>query len=67
MSVEIDGFKIPEHVSYSSFTTWLECGYLYFLSRIVEVPEQPAIWNLGGSAVRKATELYDRQEWESSK
>lgn len=67
MSVEIDGFKVPEHVSYSSFTTWLECGYLYFLSRIVEVPEQPAIWNLGGSAVHKATELYDRQEWESSK
>ena len=67
MSLEIDGHKIPEHVSYSAFTTWLECGYLYFLSRVVEVPEQPAIWNLGGSAVHKATELYDMQEWKESK
>jgi hypothetical protein len=63
MSVEVDKFKLPEHVSYSAFTTWLECGWLYFLSRMANTPEKPAIWNLGGSAVHKATELYDLYEW----
>jgi hypothetical protein len=65
--IEIENYKIPEHVSYSAFTTWLECGWLYFLSRIVDTPETPAIWNLGGSAVHKATELYDLREWKASK
>ena len=64
MSVEVDGYTMPEHISYSSLTTWLECGWLYFLSRIANAPEKPAIWNLGGSAVHKATELYDLYEWE---
>lgn len=63
--LEINGHKVPEHVSYSSITTWLNCGWQYYLGRIAQVDEQPAIWNLGGSAVHKATEIYDLQLWET--
>ena len=28
------------------------------------VEEQPAAWTLGGSAVHRATETYDRQLWD---
>ncbi len=65
--LEINGHQVPEHVSYSSLTTWLNCGWQYYLGRIAKVDEQPAIWNLGGSAVHKATEIYDLELWETEK
>jgi hypothetical protein len=58
--IEINGEKLPEHISYSSLTTWLECGWKYYLSRVQNVAEQPAWWFYGGSAVHHATEQYDR-------
>jgi hypothetical protein len=64
--LEVNGYKIPEHVSYSALTTWLNCGWQYYLSRIAQIEELPAIWNLGGSAVHKATEVYDLQLWETT-
>ena len=62
--ITINGHEVPEHTSYSSITTWLACGYQYFLKRIRKVEEKPAIWNLGGSAVHRATEIYDLKKWE---
>ena len=52
---------LPEHISYSSFNTWLECGWKYKLTKLHEVPEKHAVWFTGGSAVHKATELWDKQ------
>ena len=46
--------------SYSSFTTWLECGEKYRLRKLEHVQELPAWWSIGGSAVHGATEDYDR-------
>jgi hypothetical protein len=63
--LEVNGYQVPEHTSYSSITTWLNCGWQYYLSRIVGVDEVPAIWNLGGSAVHRATEVYDLKLWET--
>jgi putative RecB family exonuclease len=51
----------PTHVSYSSFSTFLHCGEQWRLSRVEQVPEQPAWYLAGGSAVHEATELLDRQ------
>lgn len=54
--------ELPKHISYSSFNTWLECGWKYYLTKLKEVPEKHAVWFTGGSAVHKATELFDKGE-----
>ena len=54
--------ELPKHISYSSFNTWLECGWKYYLTKLKEVPEKHAVWFTGGSAVHKATELWDKNE-----
>lgn len=47
------------HLSYSQVETLLTCGEKYRLTRIVGIPEDPAWWFLGGSAVHTATEKHD--------
>jgi putative RecB family exonuclease len=54
----------PDYISYSQYETYLSCGEKYRLSRIVKVPEQPAWYLIGGSAVHEATEAYDKAMWE---
>lgn len=51
--------SLPQHISYSAFTTWLECGWKYKLTRVDQVQTEHAVWFTGGSAVHKATEIYD--------
>jgi hypothetical protein len=51
--------KLPEHISYSALGTYQECGWKYNLTKIQDVPEKHAVWFTGGSAVHKATEMYD--------
>ena len=46
-------------LSYSQMETLLSCGEKYRLTKIVQVPEQPAWYLIGGSAVHQATEAYD--------
>ena len=58
--IEIDDHQLPEHVSYSSLTEWLSCGWKYYLSRVQKIQELPAWWFYGGSAVHKATEEWDK-------
>ena len=53
--------QLPEHISYSSFTTWQECGWKYYLTKVEGAQEAHAVWFTGGSAVHKATELWDLQ------
>ena len=59
MSIQINGFELPEHISYSSFTTWLECGFKYYLSRVEEQSGSASWWLAGGSAVHTASEKFD--------
>ncbi len=51
---------VPPHFSYSSLSTYMQCGQQYFLQKIAHVPEIPSWWFVGGSAVHELTELYDR-------
>lgn len=57
--------KLPEHISYSSFTTWQECGWKYYLQKAEGVQEAHAVWFTGGTAVHKATEVYDLEGGDS--
>jgi hypothetical protein len=47
------------YVSHSAMSTWLGCGWQYYLSRVVHVPEAPSYWLAGGKAVHECTEYYD--------
>jgi hypothetical protein len=59
MSVKINGYDLPSHISYSQLTTWLDCGWKYYLSRIVQLKEDGSWWLVGGSSVHEATEAFD--------
>ena len=60
MAIELKGYRLPEHISYSALTTYIDCGYLYYLGRLLELPEQTSIWSFGGSAFHEATEEWDK-------
>jgi hypothetical protein len=47
------------HLSYSSLDTYLSCGEKYRLQKIERVPEAPAYWFPGGTAVHTGTEVFD--------
>jgi len=61
--VTIDGEEVPQHISYSSLTDYLNCGWLYYLSRVKQLKETPAWWLYGGVAVHQATEDWYKDEW----
>lgn len=48
------------YISHSAMSTWLNCGWAYYLSRIQKVPENPSYWLVGGKTVHECTEWYDR-------
>lgn len=53
----------PIRLSYSGFTTLLDCGEKFRLTRVDLIEEDPAWYLIGGSAVHSATEHYDRALW----
>ena len=59
MAIEINGFEIPEHISYSALSTYVDCGQKYYLTRVVKVSETPAWYFIGGNAVHTASEEID--------
>lgn len=62
MSLElVDG---PDYASYSQLTTFASCGKQYQLGRIFKLPEKPAWYLCGGTAVHTASEEYDQREGE---
>lgn len=65
--ITIGGHRLPDHISHSQMTTWLDCGWAYFLGKSIGVKEIPSWWLIGGSAVHEATEAYDKTEWELNK
>ena len=60
MRIEIRDHTLPEHGSYSSITTYLACGWQYYLSKVLKLEEEPAVWFVGGNSFHRATEAYDR-------
>ena len=63
--ITINGHELPAHVSYSALTTYLDCGWKYYLTRVEKVIEQPTWYLAGGSAVHIATEMYDKELFEA--
>lgn len=55
----------PPHISHSSMNLWTGCGKRYELQKIQKVPEAPAWYLIGGSAVHKATEWLDLHVYEN--
>lgn len=58
-------FQLPAHASHSAINNYLRCGKAYELDKL-GVRESPAWWLLGGSAVHKATEWLDKDEWDDA-
>lgn len=48
------------YLSYSSLTSWLDCGERFRLERVMGAPQQDAWWFIGGHTVHTATELLDK-------
>jgi ATP-dependent helicase/DNAse subunit B len=59
MTIQLEEYTLPEHISYSAVTTYIDCGYQYYLGRLLQKKEEPSVWSVGGSAFHRATELYD--------
>ena len=53
---------LPKHLSPSQIQNLLDCGWRYYLERVVRVPARPMVAGIGGSVVHKMTEDIDR-EW----
>jgi ATP-dependent helicase/DNAse subunit B len=60
MTIKLEEYTLPEHISYSAFSTYLTCGYQYYLGRLLQKQEEPSVWSVGGSAFHLACETYDR-------
>ena len=50
------------HISYSGMNTYQECAKKYELSYITQAPKGGAVWFVGGLAVHRATEEWDRAQ-----
>jgi hypothetical protein len=64
LMIQLGDYELPEHVSYSAFSTYVDCGYQYYLGRLMQVPEEPSVWSVGGSAFHTATEMWDLENAE---
>lgn len=50
--------ELPAHISHSQVSTYLSCAKRYYLEKVVNVPQVPAWWFVGGSAVHEVFEQY---------
>jgi hypothetical protein len=48
--------KPPAHRSFSQMSTFFKCAHQYYLSKIAQAPEQPAVYLVAGSAVHEMLE-----------
>jgi putative RecB family exonuclease len=51
---------LSPHASWSSLSNYQQCSWRYYLEKVVQIPETPALYFAGGSAVHTATEEFDR-------
>lgn len=50
------------YISHSAMSTWLNCGWSFYLTRIQKVQENPSYWLVGGKSLHEGTEIYDALE-----
>lgn len=55
--------NLPAHRSYSQLSTFLRCQHQYYLSKIAQVPEQPAVYLAAGNAVHSMIEAINHQRY----
>lgn len=48
-----------DYLSYSSLTSWLDCGERFRLERVLNAPQSEAWWFIAGDAIHKASEDAD--------
>lgn len=61
--IDLDGtIKTPSRLSFSSLSTYAECGELWRLTRGFRRPSSSWWANVGGSTVHELSELYDKGE-----
>ena len=53
--------QLPPHRSYSQLSTWQSCPQKYYLSKVVQLPEKPAVYLAAGSAVHTMLELLNHE------
>ncbi len=53
--------KPPEHFSHSQISAWIRCGKAYQLSRLIGVPERPAVYLVAGNAMHSVIERMNRE------
>lgn len=49
---------LPDHLSYSQYSTYVNCPRRYFLSRVRQAPARPAWYFMTGSAIHRGIEYY---------
>lgn len=47
------------YISHSAMSTWLNCGWSFYLTRVQKVQENPSYWLVGGKSLHEGTEVYD--------
>lgn len=62
MSRKLELLTGRDYLSYSSMSSYLECGKRFELERVWKAPESPAWYFVGGDAVHGATEMLDKGE-----
>lgn len=65
MTTKLELLTNRAYLSYSSLSSWLDCGERFRLERVLNAPQTNAWWFLGGSAFHEATELLDKGEVDS--
>lgn len=43
-------------------STWLNCGWSFYLTRVQKIQENPSYWLVGGKSLHEGTEIYDALE-----
>lgn len=51
----------PAHRSYSQLSLFMRCQRQYYLGKIAQVPEKPAVYLVAGTAVHSMIEHINRQ------
>lgn len=58
--------QAPAHRSYSQMSTFYKCAHQYYLSKIAQVPEVPAVYLVAGTAVHTAIEKINYSHYEKT-
>jgi ATP-dependent helicase/DNAse subunit B len=58
--------ELPAHRSFSQLSTYLRCQHQYYLSKVQQVPETPAVYLAAGNAVHSMIEQLNHELYQRS-